>query len=119
MIKFSNEQGEGRLSNILFILLAIAGIYFALKFIPVKIDAYSFKDSMAEEASFASQHSDDVIHANLVRRAKELELPIKPEQIKVTREGQITVEAKYTVQVETVFFTYDWHFNPKVSRVVY
>jgi hypothetical protein len=92
----------------------------AVQFIPVRIDAYAFKDAMAEQASFASTYSDKAIHANLLRRAKELELPIKAKQIVVKRNDyRCTVEANYTVEVKTIFFTYPWKFQPKVDREVF
>jgi hypothetical protein len=120
MSRWKDESGRGGMGTIFFLLLMAAAGYFALKFVPVRINAYAFADSIEEEASFASQRSDEAIHSNLVRRAKDLSLPIKAEQIKVARsDSQITVEADYTVQVETAVFTYPWHFQKRVIREVF
>lgn len=120
MSRWKDESGRGGAGTIFFLLLMVVAGYFALKFVPVKVNAYAFADSIEEEASFASQRSDEAIHRNLIRRAQDLSLPIKAEQIKVARaDSQITVEADYTVPVETVVFTYPWRFQKRVIREIF
>ncbi len=116
----TGDEGKSTLGNIVFLLIVLALIYFGVKFIPVRVKAFSFQDAMSEEASFAAHRNDKVIKDNLIRFAKEKGLPIIGEQIEVKREpGQITVETDYTVVVDTIFFTYDWQFKEKIVRDIY
>ena len=120
MKAFAGEEGKSSLGNIVFLLLVLAMIYFGFKFIPVRINTFAFLDAMNEEASFAAHRNDKIIKDNLMRMAREKRLPITKEEIKLTREpGRMTVEADYTVQVDTIFFTYDWRFQEKVDRDIY
>ncbi len=120
MKTFTGDEGKTSLGNILFLLIVLALIYFGVKFVPVRVNAFSFQDAMNEEASFAAHRSDKIIKGNLLRFAKEKRLPITSEQLKLKREpGRMTVEADYTVMVDTIFFTYGWRFQEKVVRDVY
>lgn len=120
MRTFTGDEGKGSLGNIVFILVALALVYFGFMFIPVRINTFSFMDAMNEEASFAAHRNDKVIKDNLIRFAREKNLPISGEQITVKREpGRMTVEADYTVVVDTIFFTYDWRFKEKAVRDIY
>jgi hypothetical protein len=116
----TGDEGKSTLGNIVFLLVVLALIYFGVKFIPVRVKAFSFLDAMSEEASFAAHRSDKVIKENLLRFAREKGLPIDGEQLEVSREpGQMTVAADYTVVVDTIFFVYDWQFKEKVVRDIY
>lgn len=120
MRTFGDDRGKGSLGNILFILLVLALIYFGIMFVPVRVNAFAFKDAMHEEASFAAHRKDKVIKDNLLRFARNKGLPISQEQLKLRREpGQMIVECDYTVQVDTIFFTYDWRFQEKAVRDIY
>lgn len=116
----AGDEGKTSLGNILFILLVLAMVYFGYKFIPVRINAFSFYDAMSEEASFAAHRNDKQIKQNLLKFAREKRLPVTAEDLKVEREpGRMTVEADYTVVVDTIFFTYDWRFQEKAVRDIY
>jgi hypothetical protein len=120
MKSFAGDEGKATLGNILFILLVLAMVYFGYKFIPVRVNAFSFYDAMSEEASFAAHRNDKQIKANLLQFAREKRLPVTAEDLKIKREpGRMIVEADYTVVVDTIFFTYDWRFEEKVSRDIY
>ena len=120
MSTFTSEQGKGSLGNILFLLIVLALVYFGIMFIPVRINAFSFKDAMHEEASFAAHRSDKIIKNNLIRFARENDLPVTAEELTLKREpGRMTVKADYTVVVDTIFFTYDWRFEEKTVRDIY
>ena len=120
MKTFTGDEGKSPLGNIVFLLIVLALIYFGVKFIPVRVHAFSFMDAMNEEASFAAHRSDKVIRDNLLRFARENDLPITKEQLEIKREpGRMTVLADYTVVVDTIFFAYDWRFEEKVVRDIY
>lgn len=120
MKTFTGDEGKGSLGNIVFLLIVLALVYFGFKFIPVRVNTFSFLDAMNEEASFAAHRSDKMIKNNLLRFAREKNLPITKEQIVVKREpGQMVVNVDYTVVVDTIFFAYDWQFKEKVVRDIY
>jgi len=120
MSRWTGDEGKGSLGNIVFILVVLAAIYFGVKFIPVQIRAFTFKDAMIEEASFAAHRQDKKIRDNLMRAARENQIPLDKEKLLIERgPGRITVTADYTVVVDTIFFAYDWDFDEKIVRDVY
>lgn len=101
-------------ATILF-LIGVAPPYFA---------NYQFKDDVTQEARFANvsypPKTDEDIRANLMRKAVEYGIPIKPEQIQISRgSGDILVSIPYTVDVKFLTgHTYRLQFNPGNSPAV-
>jgi len=117
-----SARGEGRIGCILWLaVLALVG-YVGYKIIPVKVATSTFYDFMQEEAAFASIRPVNQLQREILAKAKELELPIKEDNltIKRTRES-ITVEAHYEITVE--FFggwkKYVWKFDQVVGRPIF
>lgn len=120
MRRWADDAGKGTLGNIIFILVVLAMIYFGAKFIPVQVRAFTFKDAIIEEASFAAHRQDKMIRDNLMIAARENRIPLDKETLLIKREpGRIRINADYTVEVDTIFFTYDWKFKEEVVRDVY
>jgi hypothetical protein len=115
-------RGEGRVGCVIW--LAIVGLiaYSLFKIVPVKIANSSFEDYMTEEASFGSIKSAKQIETEIIAKAKDLEIPVTADNLKVTRTREkITIEAHYTLNI--VFFggayTYVWKCDPVVERPMF
>lgn len=91
---------------------------FCIGVLPPYFANYQFKDDVAQEARFANvsnpPKSDEDIRANLMRKANEYGIPIKPETIQITRTGSdILINIPYTVDVKFLTGqTYRMEFNP-------
>lgn len=86
------------------LVLVIAG-YLAFAFMPPYFSKFQFNDDITSLARFAgpTTKSEDDIRAEVMRKAKENDIPIKEEQIQVTREQQnVTIHAHYTYVVTLI-----------------
>ena len=113
------SRGSGKLGCIVW--LAILGLigYGLYKIIPVKIATSTFYDFMQEEASFASIRQVPQLQKEILAKAKELDLPVTEENLKIKRSREsITIEAHYEIPIN--FFggwkTYVWKFDQVVDR---
>ena len=77
---------------------------------------------LVEQAAFGSIKDVKFIEFEILRKAEELKIPVKKDNLKVTRSREmITVEAHYTITID--FFNgaykYDWKFDPVVQRPLF
>lgn len=104
--------------------LAIVGIiaYACYIIVPVKVTTSNFADFMQEEAGFGSIKSPQQIEAEILAKAKELNLPVTKDNLTVrkTRES-ITIEAHYEITLDFFNGAYKpvWKFDPSFSRPIF
>ncbi|MFQ5348998.1 MAG: hypothetical protein ACE5EG_00990 [Thermoanaerobaculia bacterium] len=112
--------GEGKLGCILWLLvLALAGL-IAYRAIPVKLASTQLYDYMDEQARFGSRTSSNVLKARILKRAKELDLPVTKKDITVTKAGGlIRMRCAFTAPVNILGYVYDWEFNLEVDRQIF
>ena len=116
----SRQSGDGKIGCILWIAVFAVAALVAYKMIPVRIKSAELYDYMVEQAKWASNASSENIKKAIVQRAKELELPVDPENVRVERSGdRIKMEAKFTVPVEFPGYTYYWDFHHMVDRNIF
>jgi len=113
--------GTGRVGCFIWLLLLAVTIYVATKVVPVKMKTSEFYDAMQEQAQFGSIKGDGPIQAELYRKAQELQLPLRKEDIVVRRDmGYCYVEVHYQLSIEfPIYGTYVWHEDRKVSRPLF
>ena len=92
------------------------------KVVPVKIATSEFYDAMQEQAAFGSIKDPKFIEFEILRKAEELKLPVKKDNLKITKPREsITVEAHYEITID--FFNgaykYVWKFDPVVIRPLF
>ncbi len=69
---------------------------------------YQFKDAAQQIVLFSQRVEPEEIQATIVARATEMHVPVQPDDVKVSRDGQRTVaEGSYTRPVE-FFPNYPW-----------
>jgi hypothetical protein len=103
------------------VILGLVG-YVLFKVVPVKIASSEFYDVMQEQAAFGSIKDLKFIEFEILRKAEELKLPIKKDNLKIVRSREaITVEAHYEITID--FFNgaykYLWKFDPIVVRPLF
>ena len=93
-------------------------IVIAIALIPPYFDNYQFEDALNNEALAAtySTKTDEDIRSIVYKKAKEMEIPVTPEQIKVRRVGSqgtgtLAIEANYTVHVDLPLYPLDLDFH--------
>jgi hypothetical protein len=117
----TRERGEGNFGTLVAIVIVALAAYAGVKTIPVMIDGYAFRDYLEEEARFAAlRNKDEEVRTRVLRKAQELELPIGARNIAVTRGStRFDIKVKYTVPIETPFYTYNWVFDEAISAPLF
>jgi hypothetical protein len=125
MSRLFTERGGINLKVLVWLLLVFIVVHLGIKLVPMYMDAERMKDDMAVKAGLAQVLKDDEILKDLTRKAKELELPIVPENIILTRDEdnhRMKINAKWDVTVHFFFDVYPpyttkvYHFDPVVEE---
>ena len=121
----STEKGmiSGKSLFLLFLLFVI--VHVSIKLVPLYIDAERLKDEMSVKARLAQNLKDEEILTDLVKKAKELDLPLGPENFILNREDEnqrMTIRTKWDVTVKFFFDVYppfttkSYHFEPVIQE---
>jgi hypothetical protein len=101
--------------------LAIAAVVVCLfQVAPPMLANYSFSDDLKTVAMMDSanlQKTDDEIRNDVIRKAKEHDLPIEAKQVTVQRINTpglsaVYVAAEYTIPINLPGYSFDMHFEP-------
>ena len=101
--------------------LIIAGVFVGLfQVAPPMLANYSFQDdlrtiAMMDSANF--QKNDEDVRNDVLKKAKEHDLPIEAKQVTVQRLNTpgltaVYVAADYSVTIALPGYSFDMHFNP-------
>jgi hypothetical protein len=102
-------------------VLAFAAVGIGLfQIVPPLMTNYSFSDDLKTVAMMDGgnlQKTDEDVRNDVLKKAKEHELPIEAKQISVQRMNTpglsaVWVGANYTVTVNLPGYSFDMHFNP-------
>jgi hypothetical protein len=120
MPRRSAERGEGNLGCIFWVAVLGLAVLIGVKMVPVKLASSQLYDYMEEQAKWSATVPPDAIAKGIVGRAKDLELPVTKDDVKVERVGDnIRMHASYTVPVEFPGYTYMWHFEHTINRPIF
>jgi hypothetical protein len=111
--------------TLFFLVLTFFVVHVAIKIVPMYIDAERMKDEMSVKARFAQTLKDDEILKDLVNKAKELELPLGPEDFKLLRDDEnrrMKIGTQWDVTVHFFFDVFPpyttkiYHFEPIIQE---
>jgi hypothetical protein len=109
----SNEKGEGRIGLMITLIIVAVAIFLGVKVVPVRVAAYEFRDVMREEARYGAVRNDDAtVTKRILEKAAELEIPLKKQNLRVSRTpGQMVISATYEQPIDLKVTTYVYRFN--------
>jgi hypothetical protein len=114
------ERGEGRAGCAFWVVVLIIITMIGFKVVPVKFASAKFYDYMYEQAKYAQRSKPDDIKKIIMRKARELNLPVDPKKVIVKkRGGRILIEAEYTVDIEFPGYTYIWDFEERIDEPIF
>ncbi len=97
------------LAGMAVILLTLAPVYFE------DFQMRQYIRSLARGAN-APAMADQSIRSAVIARARQLDLPIQPEEVLISRaNGKLQVQMKYAVQMDFPLYQVDLHFHPSVT----
>jgi len=123
MILLSNEKGIGKFKVFLFFVALFLVIHVAVKLVPMYMDFSRMEDEMRMKAGVAQVLKDEEILADLVKKAKELDLPLTQESFVIKRDidrrrMMIQTAAGWDVEVHFLrgLYVRTYHFAPVVEE---
>lgn len=100
----------------LFGLLVVAGMFYVgYKVLPPYFANYQFEDVIKNETDMNSYSgkSEQEIRDNVVKKARDLDIQLTSDQVKVQRNGpELAISADYTVHIDIPMYPFDLHFTP-------
>ncbi len=97
------------------LLVVVAVFYLGYKVMPPYFANYQFQDVIKNETDMNSysQKSEQEIKDSVVKKARELDIPLTSEQVTVQRSGpELAISADYTVHIDIPVYPFDLHFTP-------
>ena len=107
------------IKGILGLGVVVVGFYVAWQLMPPYFSNFQFQDAIESEARLSaySDKSEEAIQDAVFKKARELELPLKKEQIKVQRNGtEVQISTAYTVHVDLPYYPMDLRFTPSTKN---
>jgi predicted small metal-binding protein len=107
------ERGEGRLGFLISLALLGIGIFVGAKIIPVRVNAYEFRDFIQEECRFAAtRNRDEEIMKRVLDKAHDLHLPLEKKNLRMQRTThEMIISAKYEQTIDLKVTKYVYKFN--------
>lgn len=88
----------GRIKVLIGLVLVAAVIYAIWNVAPVYLAKYQFEDELASIAKFSADHTEEQIHDEVMKKAKDIGVPVLPENVHVVKDsGHVTITANYNV----------------------
>lgn len=115
-------RGEGKAGCILWSLLLFSVAFAAYKVIPVQLDKMQLEDHMEELAMMqvTSQQDEEFFVKAIMRRARELRLPLKEENVQVQKSPKrVVMDAKYTVVLDLLVTEYPMEVDIHIDRTIF
>jgi hypothetical protein len=114
------ERGEGQLGCLVGLIVLAIAIFLAWKMIPAKVRAAELRGLVVDEAKSAGTHNDGKIRDFILNKARENNLPVTEENIKISRaHGEITVDVEYVIPIEFPGFTYQWRQHHHAQNPIF
>jgi hypothetical protein len=114
-----SDSGRATFKTILALLFLAAVVYAGVKIIPVYINSFELQDFIRQQNPFwvTQRAPAEGIRNTIVAKAKELNLPVSPEQVKVdVGGGKVAVSLDYTVPVNLIVYTWEFRFTPSAEN---
>jgi hypothetical protein len=109
----TNERGQGRIGLLISVALVGIAIFTGVKFIPVKVAAYQFKDVLTQECRMAAvRRNDAAVAQRILDKAEELDVPLQGKNLKVRRtRSEMIIRASYEQPIDLKVTTYVFKFD--------
>ena len=120
MRKSRRERGESQFGCLIGLILLGLAIFVAWKMIPAKVKAAELRQTVVDEAKSAGTHNDDRIKSAILAKAREDNLPVTEDDIKIVRTtAEISVTVTYTIPIVFPGYTYNWHLEHEAKNPIF
>jgi hypothetical protein len=108
-----NPVPRWRIAAAVVVLAALFG--FGAMFAPIYAGNLKLQTYVAEvtHSVDSQQQTDEALRQNVLRRARELNLPVKAENVHIVRSPEgLRIDVRYFVRISVPLYTVDLHFYP-------
>lgn len=111
----SKQAGNGKIGFILTLAVVGCAIFALVKIVPVRIDAYNFRETLRTEArQGAIRATNAQVAKHIMSEAKDLEIPLVRKNLKISRtKSKLIVAAKYELPIDLKLTTYVFKFEAR------
>lgn len=109
-----NERGGGKIQALFALAVTVVVVVAAVRIIPVYSKAIQFKSAMVDQAKMANvtRKPPDQIRDELFSKAKELDIPMKREQIQVNpMQVGVRIAVRFSIPVDLVVTQMEFSFD--------
>src|SRR5258706_1912592 len=104
-----------QIKSLIGLLVVVGAFYVAFKLMPPYYNQLQFQDAVDAEtrsSSYSPGKTEQDIRDAIAKKARENDIPIVPDQIKVQRMGtDVSVNVDYTVHVDLLLHPIDLNFH--------
>ncbi len=119
--RWACRRGKGNAGCLFGLLMVLALGYLGYKFVPPLVNHYQLKDALKEIAVYhtaglgsriGGAGANAEIQEAVLKKARELEIPLQKENIKIQREGDVIfITVSYTIPVGLPGRAYNLNFE--------
>ncbi len=114
------QRGEGMFGLLVALVLVFVAVMAGIKIIPLHIHGAEMLDAMNEAANFGGLKPVEKLQGEILTKAQDLRVPVKPQDVSVVRNGgYIVVQLRYQETVEVFTYKYVYNFDKKVEKLVF
>ncbi len=118
---FSSERGFVGFKTLLVLLVLFGIVYSLIKLVPPYMGSERMKDEMAVKARLAQTLTNEEILSDLVKKSKELDLPLDKDDFKLMRDEagrRMKISTMWDFEVNFFWGTYirNLHFEPVIDE---
>jgi hypothetical protein len=108
------------LKSLVGIGVVVAVFYVAFKLMPVYFNEYQFEDSLEQIARYSAYQqnkTEDDIRNEVMKKAREFDIPIQSEQININRQGtNLVISTEYNMHIDLPMHPLDLKFKPTSKK---
>lgn len=120
MSSLRSQKGEGKAGCVFWVVLALIGGMIAFQWIPAKIADVQLRDHMDELAQLHPRADGKTFRDEILKRAKDLEIPLKGENVQVEKNlRRVRMKVSYTRQLNFIVTTFDLKFEHDMERDIF
>lgn len=103
MITPKHSRGEGKLGCVIWLLIVVFGGLVLYRVVPTRIAISELNDHMVDVCIGGAYASEEEMKNNVVARAKDLNLPVSPGDVSVTKTRErIIMDVKFNMTYDLV-----------------
>lgn len=108
-----NPVSRWRIAAACIVILGL--LFFAARLTPIYVHNLELQNYVSDIARRTDSRSqpDDLLRTWVLDKSHELDLPVKPDNIRILRSGEgVRIDVRYFVRVTLPGYTVDLHFYP-------